>query len=82
MSQDVCGATEGFTIYCPRMFMEFATEGFPCLIEFISVSIRYMRWSCILLYFVINGCASVTALDKPTIGLMGLTRRHISLCFI
>ncbi|KAK9114471.1 hypothetical protein Syun_021268 [Stephania yunnanensis] len=35
MPQDVCGATEGFTIYCPRLFVEFATEGFTCLIGFV-----------------------------------------------
>ncbi|KAK9158796.1 hypothetical protein Scep_005370 [Stephania cephalantha] len=59
------------------IFVEFATEGFTCLIEFISVSIRDMSWSCLLMYFVIEGRASVTALDEPTIGLMRLMRRHI-----
>ncbi|KAK9122226.1 hypothetical protein Syun_019843 [Stephania yunnanensis] len=66
----------------PRMFVKFVTEGFTCLIEFISVSISKMSWSCLLLYFAIKGHASVTTLDEPTIGLMGLTRRHIGLCVV
>ncbi|KAK9093970.1 hypothetical protein Scep_025439 [Stephania cephalantha] len=43
------------------MFVEFATEGFTCLIEFISVSLRDRSWSCLLLYFCEKGHASVTA---------------------
>ncbi|KAK9111449.1 hypothetical protein Scep_018968 [Stephania cephalantha] len=56
------------------MFVEFVSEGFTCLIEFISVSIKDMRWSCLLLYFVIERRASVKALDEHTIELMRLTR--------
>ncbi|KAK9105299.1 hypothetical protein Scep_022143 [Stephania cephalantha] len=60
MPRDVCGTTKGFSIYCPRMFVEFSTEGFACPIEFISVSLKDMSWSCLLLYFCEEGHASVT----------------------